>query len=104
MNPDRYIEDLCHRHGVSRKFGKRLQPLVERAQDAPFEKRARILDLVTRSFEYEARRVAEQPPRPPVVQFLSPGEKKNLFTVASLLHQWTPPGWLEQWGKGKQAG
>ena len=104
MNPHRFIEDLCRRYGVSHEFGKRLTPLVERANSSPAEKKARILDLVTRSFEQEARRAEEQggpapPPRP-----LSPEERKILLTVASILHAWSPPGWLEQWGEGRQAG
>lgn len=104
MNPGRYIDDLCRRYGVSSKFGKRLQPLVERAQDAPPEKQEKILDLVVRSFEQEARRQAERPPEKRIIQRLPPGERKALYSVASVLHQWAPPGWLEQWSDGKEAG
>ena len=102
MNPRRYIEDLCARYGVSPDFGQRLRPLVERAEQCDPEKRDRLLDLVARSFEQEARRAREKAlPKSPV-QALSPTERKTLSTVASILHQWNPPGWLDTWGEGKK--
>jgi len=102
MNPHRFIEQLCRRYGVSPDFGKRLRPLVERAQNADPEKKARILDLVTRSFEQEARRRKERTIPTPKVPRLTEEELKVLRTVATILHNWSPPGWLEQWGEGKK--
>ena len=104
MNPHRFIEEHCRRYGVPLEFGKRLTPLVERANSSPAEKKARILDLVTRSFEQEARRAEDRQEPTPPSRRLSPGERKILLTVASILHAWSPPGWLEQWGEGREAG
>ncbi len=93
MDPTQIILDLCARFRVSSDFGLRLRPLVERAQKSEPDAKARIMDLVHRSFEEEARREARRPSR-----VLPRQEMRILSTVAGILHSWAPPHWLEQWG------
>jgi hypothetical protein len=94
MEPVQIIRDLCRQYGVSEEFGRRLIPLLERARSAAPEMRQRILDLVRRSFVEEARRARDRRelalPEP---------ELRVLRTVASILHGWNPPTWLEHWGE-----
>ncbi len=66
------------------------------------EDNAAHAELVTRSFEQEARRTQEDPSPPNPVPRLGTADRKALATVASILHRWTPPRWLDTWGKGKQ--
>lgn len=87
----RFIALLCSRFRVSLDFGRRLQPLVERALRADPEKRRLLLEMVERSFAEEARRAELERAGN------SPEERKALTTVASVLHGWTPPGWFERW-------
>jgi len=102
MNPREYIKDLCRRYGVSSEFGFRLQPLVERAGRAEPAKRERLLDLVVRSFQQEANRKEEDQASPGPRAVLTMADRKALATVASILHQWSPPRWLDSWGKKKK--
>ena len=89
-----FIARLCTRFRVSLDFGRRLQPLVERAARAEPEKQRLLLDMVERSFAEEARRIAaERGERPP-----SPADDwRALTTVAAVLHGWEPPAWFERW-------
>lgn len=93
MEPVQIIHELCRQYGVSEDFGRRLIPLLERARSGAPEMRQRILDLVRRSFVEEASRARDRRslalPEP---------ELKILRTVASILHGWNPPSWLEDWG------
>ena len=99
MQPTQRIQNLCRRHGVSRAFGEKLLPLLERAERLEPEPRQRILDLVTRSFEEEGRRQRAQKLERARIRALSPEDRKVLRTVATLVHGWTPPSWLVGWGK-----
>jgi len=90
MDASRIIDELCDRHGVSLEFGRRIQPLVERAERVRPELRRRILEMVERSFVEEARRQKKRSP----MKNLEPDERKILSTVAAVLHGWKPPFWL----------
>jgi hypothetical protein len=92
LEPGQIIADLCQRFGVSNEFGERLRPLVERAVRSEPDKRRRILDLIERSFDQEARRARLQ-----TAQILSVEDKRVLTTVARVLHPWNPPRWLHYW-------
>lgn len=90
MNAEKWIERSCRRYGVSREFGERLLPLVQRARGAAPDVRKRILDLVESSLEREASALAlERLPRP---------EERALTTIAGVLHRWSPPDWLLSYG------
>ena len=90
MDASKIIDELCDRHGVSLEFGRRIQPLVERAGKVRPELRKRILEMVERSFVEEARRQKERKP----MKNLDPADRKILITVAAALHGWKPPFWL----------
>ncbi len=95
MEARRLIAQLCTRFRVSLDFGRRLQPLVEKAVAAEPEKRRLLLELVERSFAEEARRIGDE------VRTGEPGftarDRQSLSTVASVLHGWNPPSWFERW-------
>lgn len=91
MDSPRLIAQLCARFGVTQDFGRRLQPLVERALAAEPGKQRLLLELVERSFAEEARRLVRE--RPGGVDW------RALTTVASLLHSWEPPAWFERWDR-----
>ncbi|NOT31801.1 MAG: hypothetical protein HOP15_15250 [Planctomycetes bacterium] len=97
MEARRLIAKLCTRFRVSLDFGRRLQPLVEKAVQAEPEKRRLLLELVERSFAEEARR-AELGDE--VDEGGSPADRRALTTVASVLHGWNPPTWFERWEDG----
>jgi hypothetical protein len=90
---DAHIEELCGTYGVSRAFGERLRPLLLRAMKSTAEKRARLLQLVERSFAEEAAR----PPTTMTPSDLPQDELAALRTVAGVLHSWNPPVWLKMW-------
>ncbi|MAB80161.1 MAG: hypothetical protein CMJ89_12485 [Planctomycetes bacterium] len=90
MDASKIINELCARYGVSEEFGRRIQPLVERADKVRPELKKRILEMVERSFIEEARRQKECNP----IKNLDPAERKLLSTVAAVLHGWKPPLWL----------
>ncbi len=92
MDARAIIAELCRRFRVSAEFGRRLRPLVERAALAEPGKQRLILELVERSFAEEARRSAALR-----ASVLSAEDLRCLSTVASVLHSWKPPGWLERW-------
>ncbi|MCZ6596502.1 MAG: hypothetical protein O7B99_02570 [Planctomycetota bacterium] len=90
--PQEYIDGLCRRHGVRAAFGERMLPLAKRSRKVAPDLRKRLLAFIERSFAAEAQRVAaEQPAR------RNPAEQRLLGTVASVLHDWNPPRWLELW-------
>lgn len=92
MDAKRLIGELCSRFRVSVDFGRRLQPLVEKALAASDPtKRKGLLDLVERSFAEESQRAR----RLRGVQ--DPDDWRALRTVAGMLHAWNPPGWFERW-------
>jgi len=92
VDPRRFIARLCSRYGVSLDFGRRLQPLVERAAAAEPAKQRLLLELVERSFAEEGRRAARERAGG------GTGEDfQALSSVASVLHGWKPPGWFERW-------
>ncbi|MFT5289226.1 MAG: hypothetical protein ACI8QS_003441 [Planctomycetota bacterium] len=99
MDPNELIQDLCVRHGVPRAFGERLRPLLVRAQRVGPVARQRILDLVTRSFEEEGKRVRADQRNSAGTAALSREDLRVVQTVADVLHGWVPPGWLNSWGK-----
>ncbi|HED67121.1 MAG TPA: hypothetical protein ENJ09_16390 [Planctomycetes bacterium] len=89
MDIDKTLETLRTHHGVSRSFAARLRPLVERAAACLPEKRQRLLAIVDRSFQAEARRRKRA---------RSSGEPApELTAVADILHDWKPPIWLSIW-------
>lgn len=95
MEARRLIAQLCARFRVSLDFGRRLQPLVEKAVGSAPEKRRLLLELVERSFAEEARRIeSDDQARAPAP---SARDLRSLSTVASVLHGWNPPSWFEHW-------
>lgn len=88
---------LCTRFRVSLDFGRRLQPLVEKAVQAEPEKRRLLLELVERSFAEEARRAELEDEEDGSG---SPDDRRALNAVASVLHGWNPPSWFERWEDG----
>ena len=92
LDARRFIARLCSRYRVSVDFGRRLQPLVEKASQSTPEKQRLLLELVERSFAEEGRRVERERRR---------GNNADdwlaLTTVASLLHAWNPPAWFDRW-------
>ena len=91
MDPRRYVARMCSQFGVSLDFGRRLQPLVERAFAAEPGKRRLLLQLVERSFAEEARRAARERGE------ASAEDLRALSSVAAVLHGWQPPGWFVRW-------
>lgn len=91
MDVRRFIARLCARFRVSRDFGRRLQPLVQRAVESPPEKRRLLLQLVERSFAEEARRALRE--------LGGERDRRALVSVARLLHGWTPPAWLDDFDR-----
>ncbi len=91
MEARRFIAKLCTRFRVSLDFGRRLQPLVEKAVQAEPEKKRLLLELVERSFAEEARRAEIEE------QDGARGDWRALSTVAGVLHGWQPPTWFERW-------
>ena len=67
-------------------------PLAERSRKVPPDLRERLLAFIERSFAAEAQRIATETP-----VRRDPGEERVLGTVASVLHDWNPPRWLELW-------
>jgi len=98
MDPTQLIEDLCRRHRVPRAFGDRLRPLLRRAQCVEPDARQRILDLVVRSFEEEARRQRHAEGFGERLAELPELDQRAIHSVASVLHGWAPPRWLLGWG------
>jgi hypothetical protein len=93
MDARRLIAQMCSRFRVSIDFGRRLQPLVEKAlAAADTKKRQGLLDLVERSFAEEGRRLEFERRGGS-----SPEEWRALQSVARMLHAWNPPGWFERW-------
>ena len=82
---------MCTRFRVSLDFGRRLQPLVERAVRSEPEKQRLLLAMIERSFAEEARRVALEKAGG------EPDDWRVLSTVAGVLHGWNPPAWFDRW-------
>jgi len=99
LDPDRILDELCRRHGVSRTFGERLRPLLDRARESNADARQRILALVERSFAQEAERVRTEARSEARVV-----ERKMLSSVAAILHDWEPPDWLDKWSGDAEEG
>lgn len=91
MDARRFIARMCSRFRVSLDFGRRLQPLVERAARAEPAKQRLLLEMVERSFVEEARRAEIER------SGCSPEDWSVLVSVASVLHGWHPPTWFERW-------
>lgn len=89
MDARRFIAQMCSRFRVSLDFGRRLQPLVEKAAHSDPDKRRLLLQMVERSFAEEARRADRERG--------SPDDWRALTTVAAVLHGWQPPGWFDRW-------
>jgi hypothetical protein len=87
----RLIAEMCMRFDVSLDFGRRLQPLVERAVRSEPEKRRLLLEMIERSFVEEAARA--EIARAQVVA----EDRRALSTLANVLHGWIPPAWFAQW-------
>ena len=87
MSPSKILIDLCAQHGLPVSLGQKLLPLVERGVNAPEAVRERILALVNRTIEREAKRhqvsVREQSI-----------DDRMLASIAKVVHPWSPPGWL----------
>jgi len=82
---------MCSRFRVSLDFGRKLQPLVERALHADAEKRRLLLEMIERSFAQEARRLR--------LEHKAGGTEdwQTLTSVARVLHGWNPPRWFDPW-------
>lgn len=89
---------MCSRFRVSLDFGRRLQPLVERAARADPAKQRLLLEMVERSFAEEGRRAEIER------SGCSPEDWCALATVARELHGWNPPAWFERWDDEPRAG
>jgi len=105
MSPRERIKDLCQRYRVSNAFGERMLPLAERAQEVLPDLRERLHAFIERSFiaqaEIEQREAeADRSPWTPA----TPAEERLVRTVAGVLHDWTPPRWLDRWAKRTQRG
>jgi hypothetical protein len=87
----RFVAEMCSRYRVSLDFGRRLQPLVEKAARAEPAKRRLLLELVERSFAEEGRRAELER------SGCSPEDWRMLANVASVLHGWQPPQWFGRW-------
>jgi hypothetical protein len=87
----RFIARMCSRFRVSLDFGRRLQPLVEKAARAEPDKRRLLLEMVERSFAEEGRRAELER------SGCSPEDWRALATVARELHGWNPPAWFDRW-------
>lgn len=96
MSPQEFISDLCRRYGVSEEFGRRLLPLAERAEEVRPEMRKRLHDFLVRSFLAQAAIEVEEG-RENASWNPTPEERRLLEQVAGVLHEWTPPGWLDRW-------
>ena len=91
MDVPQFIARMCTRFRVSLDFGRRLQPLVERAFQSTPEKRRLLLEMVERSFVEECRRVRNERGVDPE------NDWRALTAVARVLHAWTPPAWFDRW-------
>ncbi len=80
---------MCTRFRVSLDFGRRIQPLVERAARAEPDKRRLLLEMLERSFAEEGRRAELER------SGCSPEDWRALATVARELHGWNPPAWFD---------
>jgi len=90
MDSELILRQLCERLGLPTDHGARLQPLVERALQAPPDVKDRILALVARRLEREAagrRRGAVSPAE-------ARADDAVLAVIARILHPWSPPDWL----------
>ena len=67
------------------------EALFQRAQVVAPDARERIMDLVERSFAEEARRASKER------EDREARDWRMLTSVASILHEWDPPTWLEAW-------
>lgn len=85
MRADDTLRTLCRRHGVDEGFGRRLLPLLERAQAAPPEVRDRLLGLVEQSLARESERRRE------LQEAQTERAERALLNVARALHAWNPP-------------
>jgi hypothetical protein len=92
LDPRRYIARMCTRFRVSLDFGRRLQPLVEKAAQSEPDKQRLLLEMVERSFAEEGRR-AERARRGCPTE----DDWRALTSVASVLHGWSPPAWFDRW-------
>lgn len=87
MDPQQRLQSYCRRFRVDEAFGRRLLPLLERAENARPAVRKRILELVEASFEKEAR--LKEMREDPSTRL----DESALRTIARVLHGWSPPGW-----------
>ena len=98
MSPQEFITDLCQRYGVSAAFGRRMQPLAERAERVRPEMRRRLHAFLERSFVAQATMEAKKDHVEPAWN-PSPDEVRVLESVGGILHEWDPPGWLGRWAE-----
>ena len=98
MDPRRYISKMCSRFRVSLDFGRRLQPLVEKAARSEPSKRRLLLEMVERSFAEEGRRAHIERTG------CTPEDWRLLVGVASVLHGWNPPEWFDRWEDEQPSG
>jgi hypothetical protein len=87
----RFVAEMCTRYHVSLDFGRRLQPLVEKAARSTPQKQRLLLELVERSFAEESRRAELER------SGCSPEDWRVLVSVAGVLHGWQPPQWFDRW-------
>src|SRR5262245_23949064 len=92
LDARRFIARLCSRYQVSLDFGRRLEPLVEKAAQSSPEEQRLLPEMVERSFAEEGRRAERERRRGNTAD-----DWQALTTVAGLLHGWNPPSWFDRW-------
>lgn len=85
MRAEQTLKSLCRRHGVAEDFGRRLLPLLQRAETATPDVRDRLLQLVEQSLERESERQRS------LRENTELRDERALQNVARALHGWTPP-------------
>ncbi len=93
MSPQDIIKRLSKSYGVPQDFGRRMLPLLERAQVVDPAARKRILDLVERSYAHEAEIQAQEKAEEGLI--LDPREHGLVAALAESLHDWKIPRWLD---------
>ena len=95
MPPRDLLDRLYGRYPVTLVFGERFLPLLERAEHASPEIRARIHELVAHSFERESKRSSP-------LEGVS--DHALIQLVAAILVDWSPPAWLVGWSEKRTGG
>lgn len=96
MDARRLLGRMCARHGLHMQDAIRLLPLIERALLSPHNVRDRILSLVDHNLARKATSQSRQEDPRLVQEDL---DEEILFSVARVLHGWTPSPKLLELGR-----